>query len=264
MLFQFAIRLICGMGLMLGLMPHRSVRSGFFRVQMLIILGLAVLGALAGGIVPRTPASAAASLPANPAWQQTTRSAACVAIAAMAFLGSVFWTLERRRAGSLLLGLITLTATGALAVSPLLFAESGAWQGEFLLPELSSAALLGGAMTAMLLGHAYLTAPGMSLDPLKRLNLYFGIAGFTRAALSLAALVIAWNQVAQTGTYLQWLALRWLAGIIGPLVMWWMVRQILTFRNTQAATGVLFVGVILTFIGELTASLLFGELKIPY
>jgi hypothetical protein len=181
----------------------------------------------------------------------------------MAFLGSVFWTLERRRGGSILLVLIAATSVGVLAISPLLFADRGGWRGEFLLPELSSAALLGSAMTAMLLGHAYLTAPGMSLDPLKRLNLSFGVAGFARAGFSAAALALAWNQVA-VGTYAQWLALRWLAGIVGPLVMWGMVRQILTYRNTQAATGVLFVGVILTFIGELTASLLFHDLKIPF
>jgi hypothetical protein len=61
-----------------------------------------------------------------------------------------------------------------------------------------------------------------------------------------------------------WLALRWLAGILGPLVVCWMTMQILKLRNTQAATGVLFVGVILTFIGELSASLLYYDLKIPF
>jgi hypothetical protein len=51
--------------------------------------------------------------------------------------------------------------------------------------------------------------------------------------------------------------------VAGPLAVWLMVRQILKYRNTQAATGVLFVGVILTFIGELTADLLFHELRVP-
>src|SRR5438132_1583564 len=38
-----------------------------------------------------------------------------------------------------------------------------------LLGDLTSAALLGTAVTAMLLGHSYLIAPGMSLTPLMRL-----------------------------------------------------------------------------------------------
>jgi hypothetical protein len=43
-----------------------------------------------------------------------------------------------------------------------------------------------------------------------------------------------------------------------------MVQRILRYRNTQAATGVLFVGVILTFIGELTADLLQRVLSVPF
>jgi hypothetical protein len=61
-----------------------------------------------------------------------------------------------------------------------------------------------------------------------------------------------------------WLALRWLAGIVGPFVVWHMVRRILAFRNTQSATGVLFVGVVLTFIGELMGDVLFRLVGVPF
>jgi hypothetical protein len=60
-----------------------------------------------------------------------------------------------------------------------------------------------------------------------------------------------------------WLVLRWLAGIVAPLVLAVMVWRILRYRNTQAATGVLFVGVIVTFIGELSATLVSQELHLP-
>jgi hypothetical protein len=60
-----------------------------------------------------------------------------------------------------------------------------------------------------------------------------------------------------------WLVLRWLAGIVAPLVLAVMVWRILRYRNTQAATGVLFVGVIVTFIGELSATLVSQELRLP-
>jgi hypothetical protein len=60
-----------------------------------------------------------------------------------------------------------------------------------------------------------------------------------------------------------WLVLRWLAGIVAPLVLAVMVWRILRYRNTQAATGVLFVGVIVTFIGELSATLVSRELHLP-
>jgi hypothetical protein len=59
------------------------------------------------------------------------------------------------------------------------------------------------------------------------------------------------------------LVLRWLAGLAGPLVVVGMVWKILGYRNTQSATGVLYVGVMLTLTGELTATLLAHELAVP-
>ena len=56
--------------------------------------------------------------------------------------------------------------------------------------------------------------------------------------------------------------MRWLAGLLGPLVIACMADRILRYRNTQAATGVLFAGVILTFIGEMSAALLYTELHV--
>ena len=118
-------------------------------------------------------------------------------------------------------------------------------------------------MSGMLLGHWYLTAPTMSIDPLRRATVCYGIAGLVRLVLSAAGLWLGWEAVSSS-TQLAWLALRWLAGILGPLVVAAMVLRILRYRNTQSATGVLFVGVILSFIGEATAALLYRELLIPF
>ena len=49
---------------------------------------------------------------------------------------------------------------------------------------------------------------------------------------------------------------RWLIGLVGPAIIAWMVWQAAKIRSTQSATGMLYVGVILTFFGELTAQLL--------
>jgi hypothetical protein len=65
------------------------------------------------------------------------------------------------------------------------------------------------------------------------------------------------------GTHKTWLAIRWLAGLIGPLAMALMVPRILKYRNTQSATGVLFAGVILAFMGEMAATLLSNEVGWP-
>jgi hypothetical protein len=42
------------------------------------------------------------------------------------------------------------------------------------------------------------------------------------------------------------------------------VTKILKYRNTQAATGVLFAALILVFMGEMAAALLERDLRIPY
>jgi hypothetical protein len=90
----------------------------------------------------------------------------------------------------------------------------------------------------------------------------FGGAALVRLLVAAVCLWFAHTALEST-THTMWLALRWAAGIISPLVLWLMVRRILRYRNTQAATGVLFVAVILTFIGEMTALLLEHDLNRP-
>ena len=51
-------------------------------------------------------------------------------------------------------------------------------------------------------------------------------------------------------------SMRWLTGIVGTTVIAVMARQTLKIPNTQAATGILYVGVVFTFVGELTSLLL--------
>jgi hypothetical protein len=234
----FALRLIFGMNLMLCVMPREKVPSAFFRIILLVELGLAVLFALTS--------------PAMLWWG--------VALGVVAFVGSVLWLLERRSAGVAAIGIILTLSLIALNLLP---AMSSADNWLPRLSSLASAGTLGAAMTGMLLGHRYLTAPGMPLAPLIWLNAGLGLASVFRCLVSFAALGME-IRVLTEPTYWIWLALRWLAGILGPMAACIMVHRILRYRNTQAATGVLFVAVILTFIGELTADLLQRALGVPF
>ena len=238
----FALRLIFGMSLMLCIMPRRNVPSAFFRIILLVALGLAALFALTS--------------PAMLWWG--------IALGVAAFVGSVCWLLEQRGAGMAAIGMVLalsfITAnllTETLAVGP----AYGHWLPR--MSALASAGTLGAAMTGMLLGHRYLTAPGMPLAPLIWLNAGLGLAAVFRGLVSAAALASG-IAVLSESTFWIWLALRWLAGILGPMAACIMVHRILRYRNTQAATGVLFVAVILTFIGELTADLLQRALGMPF
>ena len=53
MIAQFALMLMLGMSLMWALMPRAQVTAGFFRIQMMIALGLGVLAILTlGSLTP--------------------------------------------------------------------------------------------------------------------------------------------------------------------------------------------------------------------
>jgi hypothetical protein len=241
----FAIRMIAGIAAWCCLMsaPRHRVVSALFRIQMLLVLGLGVLAGLAGPGTS-TPWAAAVCIPA--------------------FLGSALWLFEYRRAGRITF-LIILGIAILWMAFPVPFVEPPSVAMRWLLAAgtLASAATLGATMCGMLLGHRYLTAPGMPLMPLHLANDAVACAAGLRLVVSLAALVVASDEVVQQ-TYVLWMALRWLAGIVGLVVVSFLVRRILIFRNTQAATGLLFVGVILAFIGELTGDLLLRATGVPF
>lgn len=292
MIAQFALRLICGMSLMWALMPRRQVTSGFFRIQMLVVMGLGVLAALSDAMQAQS-AIREASSPELAAVLPTPLLASLPAglIACLGFVGSALWTLERRTGGALF-GFAVLGASTMLIGIPILTIGSDGYgigvRNTILklgTPAVSSACpwllaaasefvgatVLGSTVVGMLLGHWYLTTPTMSIEPLKRLNLFLGIAGVLRFVVSAAVVLLFFGGAEDANGRLigfsaapsTWIGLRWLAGIIGPLVVSLMVWRILKYRNTQAATGVLFVGVILAFIGDTTAALLLSETKLP-
>ena len=241
MLAEFALLLIAGISAMLCLMPRAHVASGFFRVLMLVLLGLNVLLALTA--------------------DSTIARVAAALMAVVAFVGSALWMLERRRGGEVLLyvlGVVSLIELICFALTRDPTAGRAAW----VFASLATAGTLGGTMTAMLLGHRYLTAPGMPLSPLHALNAWLGGAVLLRALVS-AVLLFVTPVALSDPTVATWLVLRWLAGIGGPAVAVVLVWRILRYRNTQSATGVLFAAVVLAFIGELAAALLARQVHSP-
>lgn len=239
LLQQFTLELLTGIALMLCVMPSARVASGFYRVQMLVLLGLSVLLALTttgNRVLPLT-------------------------VAGMTFVGSALWMLERRSPA-----MVLIYAIGAVSLFQLLqfglSRDAALPRALWLVSDLASAGTLGAAMTGMLLGHRYLTAPGMPLAPLQALNAWLGAASLLRLGVSTVAWMQPGPSVQDTAAW-TWLGLRWLAGIVGPMLAAVLVWRILKYRNTQAATGVLFTAVILTFIGELAAQLLALQVQRP-
>jgi hypothetical protein len=137
------------------------------------------------------------------------------------------------------------------------FGEGVGWaQGADWFTGVSSAALLGSMVAAMLLGHTYLIAPGMSIDPLRAMVWWIAGAVGARSiatCISLARL----PSLPPLSSALDWmLGGRILIGLVGPAIIAWMVWQTARIRSTQSATGILYAGVVLAFLGELLGQLL--------
>lgn len=248
MLIEFLFRLAFGLALGMAATSPRDVTSGYYRVHMQVLLGLLTLAALT-----------AAAMPNFAIWLP-------LAGALVSYVGSVLWLYEQPRAGR-----IALMLVGGLALV-------GAWQalgrpyGNVPEPArllgwadpVGGGLLLGATMAAMLLGHWYLNTPTMKLEPLRRLVRLMGAAVLLRMAICAAALVLQLSTVGPLSTLQTLLVLlRWLSALIGGAVLTVMVWQTLKVPNTQSATGLLYVAVIATFLGELTGQLLSAETLYP-
>jgi len=188
-----------------------------------------------------------------------------VVAAISSYAGAVIWMYERRLAGKVAIAIVAACALGGCAL-PVITA-AGKPIALQLADRITGGLLLGLVTTAMLLGHWYLNTPTMKLEPLKRLIVLLGAAIALRVGVSATG---GWLEVAahsaSGGLPESWwlfVLLRWLAGVAGVLVMAVMTWQTLKIPNTQSATGILYAGVILAFIGELTAQLLSAQAMYP-
>jgi hypothetical protein len=243
MLAEFALRLACALAGLLLATPWRLVPAKFFRTHCLVILGLLVL----------------AGLDASRAGVRGPWLYAVVAAAVLAYLAAVAWGVGLPTIGN---PLTILIAVGCLV---LLAGESyGATSSSRAALEvcgrIASAFLMGSTLTAMLLGHYYLTAPAMSIEPLKRVVLCMGAGIVVRATLALTCLAIWLTGSPRSATLSSlFLAVRFGVGLVGPAVATWMTWQTVQIRSTQSATGILYIAMTLVLFGELTAMVLFHD-----
>ncbi|NDC53256.1 MAG: hypothetical protein EBZ74_02950 [Planctomycetia bacterium] len=234
LLVDFLCRFAWGLAAGLVLTPADVVPAGFFRVNLLVVLGLATFAALLAGSAGQArfwPLPAAA--------------------AATAWLGGVAWYAERPRAG-----LASCVACAAmLAAATVLAGPAGSLPA---MARLLSGLVVGLTVHAMLLGHWYLNAPGMRVDALRRMIdaalVAWAAVLVTTAGAALWAGGEPWRGLEPARLAL--LGLRWLAGLAGLPALLWMSRRTLEIPNTQSATGILYVACLAAITGELTAQLL--------
>lgn len=253
MLSDFAIRLAGGLAFALLLTPWRLIPPAYFRTMSLVLLGIAVLAAVDTG------------------WHSQGSLAlfAAIAVAVLAYAAAVAWGLGFAHIG--LGSFLAIALTEALTListhAPTRLGPSSTGFLTIASP-LASGFLLGSALAAMLLGHHYLTAPAMSIDPLKRLIALTATALVLRALLAAAGLVLAFGPgsiATSHSTELPLLlAMRWVVGLAAPALAVFLAWRTALIRSTQSATGILYAGSTLILLGELAAQGLARSTGLPF
>jgi hypothetical protein len=249
LLVVFCLRLPFGLIASLLVLNPDPIPPRFFRVQFVVAL---VLLAVAFYFVSGAPV-----LKLNITWSQWLLNTLLVS-AVFCFVGGIVWHLDSAPFGRVLIWLTTIALTAVLFfVTRLLGPVTLDWWR--LTDHYASAAMLGTATSAMLLGHSYLISPAMTISPLKRMLAAATVALTIRIILALCGLWFwtAEHPLANLDVEtLLWLSARWLLGILAPLALGWMAWETARIRSTQSATGILYVVVIVCFLGELTSLLL--------
>lgn len=244
MISIFCLRLAFGMIAPLVLLPASIVPPRFFRVQFLVALALVVIAALFLRHAVDTPLGIALG-------------AACF----LGMAGSIVWHTDEAPLGRVLFWLFAIVLGVALF-----------WTGQVRQTEMSwlrvaddyvGALLLGGAASAMLMGHSYLIAPAMTMSPLNRLLGCLSLALAVRVVLAGVGLWY-WTRE-RSGHSLEvglWLGARWVLLLI-LIGLTWMACETARIRSTQSATGILYVATIVCFLSELLAMLLLENTGVP-
>jgi protein NrfD len=131
----------------------------------------------------------------------------------------------------------------------------------------SSALLLGGACTAMILGHWYLVIPSLQVSHLQSIVKFHMASMAARILVVGAAIFVAiasWEPglgpsfrgyIFSIAGIFFWQ--RVLFGLAGPAVLSYLTWETAKIRSTQSATGILYVDFFTVVVGEVLAKYLF-------
>jgi hypothetical protein len=137
----------------------------------------------------------------------------------------------------------------------------------------SSAALLGGTCTAMILGHWYLVLPSMDVSLLQKIvKFHIGSTIVRIAVVGVAVYIAVASLESGLGFNFQRYVLsvagiffwqRVLFGLLGPSVLAYLTWETAKIRSTQSATGILYVDFFTVMVGEILAKYLFLSTGVP-
>ena len=264
----FLLALIAGILSTSFWVPGDDLGRGYFQTNALIILGLLGLASAVVYLHPIEPFGSRAAL--------GTGFLSTAFVAGFFYYGAI-WR-ERWRVGYLPAALALASTVAALLLS-----------GAALIPSLtplpyrstlvgislvSSSLLLGWSLITMLLGHWYLIVPKLSFRHLTVFCQVLVAVVLLRSLSTGASLIAAysvdpfvlphpWRLMVELGGQGMFFWFRVLWGLVIPLLLASMALHCARNRSNQSATGILYVLLVGTFIGEITALYLAVTTGVP-
>ena len=187
----------------------------------------------------------------------------------------IYWvTIGRLLAVLRPLLLWTAAGCGVLALVAQAIAVSAAVPtGLTIVSFLTSAALLGGTCTAMILGHWYLVLPSMDVSLLQSIvKFHIGSTVLRIVLVGTVVLLAVVSGEASTGPSFDryifsldgvFFWQRVLFGLCGPAVLAYLTWETAKIRSTQSATGILYVDFFAVTVGEVLAKYLLLSTGVP-
>ncbi len=259
-LFLFLAHLAVGIVFTLVLVSHEAGVK-FFRFN----AGLAVI-LLAVGFAFKPPEASASE----------AGRAAVIALGVLEAAMLLYWGTVGRALASVrpaIVGLAVAAGAVALVAQALALASGASAQVMTAASFLSSAALLGGACTAMILGHWYLVIPSLQVSHLQSIVKVHIASMIVRVVVVTAAVflaIVSWQP--GTGPSFKGYILsvsgiffwqRVLFGLVGPALLSYLTWETAKIRSTQSATGILYVDFFTVVVGEVLAKYLLLATRVP-
>jgi hypothetical protein len=193
-------------------------------------------------------------------------SAALAALAYPVYAGPVK---ASRRLLALALALFGCGLALVLVVSTAQRVEGGFGSAVASLSALATGCVAGTVGLAMVLGHWYLTIPGLQVAHLRRMN-RVTVASMVLCLVSvgLSYLIFFAGEPLRAPTEfgmwaLFYLGTRVTVGLLLPLLFAWMTSESLRHENTRSATGILYASTVLVLIGTAVSISLQDSYGVP-
>jgi hypothetical protein len=174
--------------------------------------------------------------------------------------------------------LVGVIVTGLISITIDSFAFTrlmalGGWERWILvLNHLGATALLGSVMLTMVFGHWYLVIPRLSIEPLVKLTkVLIGAIGLRILTMVISLVVLQAEQSIPLANVMNELMIRqgfffWpriIFGVLVPIILAGMIWSTVQIRHTQAATGLLYLGVVAVLFGEFFSKFLLFSVSLP-